>query len=310
MDQKERIMVRCTILFLFILSNILFAQSSFALSDQEYTNLLRTSVEFKIMDQVLGKDWKELMQLTKRDKQYQESLRADQRNWVKSERDRIAKEFMNYGISRDLAYAKAALARVNELAVPLYNARLSRQDQERGVGKADGAFAADQDDPYYYADHDTSRGAVIQSLCANASFAKLYAQHKRAGESKPSMASGYDDIVWRFAEKHEGGDLEPSEFCYITVHGKTMLMHWITPADPESVEVYILTEKTEKSFSARRKAVFENDVDWKFEEFQPKQISVSVSGNTMRIKGGITLMRTDASVNNAFPESFVNSYLK
>ncbi len=65
-----------------------------------------------------------------------------------------------------------------------------------------------------------------------------------------SYALNAGKTLWRFAGLHERGDIEPSEFCYVTFGNKNILMHWVTPGEPETFDIYRITKEKGNKFCA------------------------------------------------------------
>ena len=87
---------------------------AFALTDKEYRSMIRGSSEFAHADSELNKIWDILKDdLTGREFEKEKRLQSQ---WIKSGRDKYAKELLKTGeYSREEAYAAATWARVNEL---------------------------------------------------------------------------------------------------------------------------------------------------------------------------------------------------
>ncbi|MCR5258005.1 MAG: hypothetical protein K6E40_07585 [Desulfovibrio sp.] len=128
-----------------------------------------------------------------------------------------------------------------------------------------------------------------------------------------SYSAGYEKTLWRFAEKHEGGDIEPSEFCYVTFGSKNVLMHWITPAEPESVDIFTITKQSGNNFCAKAIDAYEVDRENdKLEKSTPSRDAIcgSFSGGKLVIKDWITLHKIDGDLRRAFPEALLNRYAR
>ena len=133
-------------LFSLVLAVALFPVSSaLALSDAEYTELSRTSPYFRDADNDLTQTWKETTaSLSPKDKK---KLLQEQRQWLKSERDKEAQDLMRQGIRKDCAYAKAIRSRIASLRAFAYYASLSPADKAAGNVKADSFFEDDFEIP-------------------------------------------------------------------------------------------------------------------------------------------------------------------
>ena len=133
------------ILFLFIFMG---NSPAFSLSEKDYQALLNNSPYFKEADKELSDTWKRVTaNLMPADKKF---LLADQRKWIKEERDAEAKELMERGFSKDCAYALVSRRRAGNLRVFEYNQNLSKEDQEAGRQRADD-FYYDEDEAAQFA---------------------------------------------------------------------------------------------------------------------------------------------------------------
>ncbi len=130
-----------------------------------------------------------------------------------------------------------------------------------------------------------------------------------------AYSSGYEHIVWRFAERHELGDLEPSEFCYLATNGKNVLVHSFSPGDPNTIDVYRITQKGRNNFSARlvETYIIEGNSIEREDLGSPDIINCSISGSTLVLKSAVSqlkMRKTDAYMDRAFPSTFIRKYLK
>ncbi len=135
-----------------------------------------------------------------------------------------------------------------------------------------------------------------------------------AAHAGPAFAAAYENVVWRFAERHEAGDLEPSEFVYLATNGKNVLVHSASPGDPESVDVYRVTGKTAGGFSASlaETYILENGRMDREDLGSSPRIRCSVSGSALTYKSAtsqLKMRRTDARMDRAFPAILVRRYL-
>ena len=68
-----------------------------------------------------------------------------------------------------------------------------------------------------------------------------------------SISKAYEEeVIWRFAEKHEYGDVEPTELAYISMDKNILLIHWKCAGDPESIEIYKINKKNKNSTCATK----------------------------------------------------------
>ena len=128
-----------------------------------------------------------------------------------------------------------------------------------------------------------------------------------------------DSVIWRFAEKHEAGDLEPSDICYVNIHKDLLVMHWKTASDPESVEVYKINKKGKNSFCASKINSYvpsENDPTTfviTHDEYitgNRRNICYKITKNKLVIHDWITLKKEKALIDAAFPQNIIQKYIK
>ena len=132
-------------IFLIFILFLCLPNITFALSDDEYRDLLATSTKFKNADAALSNHWKKIFKPLKgTQRQY---LLDEQRAWIIDERDEIAMQFMEAGLSREDAYTIATLRRIRELDYLNYYAHLS---QKTNAKKTIDDFLIDKDYPSYY----------------------------------------------------------------------------------------------------------------------------------------------------------------
>lgn len=114
-------------LFLVILFILGFGiHTAFALSEEEYQDLISSSPEFKEIDGKLGKVWEEVYaNLPEKDKNYNQ---RGQQEWEKKLRDEHAKNFIKQGMSKAEAYTKATQERINMLRIIEHNSKLDYED--------------------------------------------------------------------------------------------------------------------------------------------------------------------------------------
>lgn len=101
----------------------------FALSDSEYRALLDASQEFRSADQELQRTWNEVYGEVKGF--YKKKALADQRQWLKMERDAAAKKFMETGASKEESYVEAVRNRIDALRVLQYQFRAEQAEKNR-----------------------------------------------------------------------------------------------------------------------------------------------------------------------------------
>ena len=115
-----------------------------------------------------------------------------------------------------------------------------------------------------------------------------------------AQASNYEKVLWLSANGHEAGDNEPSDACYLTFHNDTMVMHWITMGDPESIDIYKITKKDKNSFCAT--PVGEYYIDGAVpnglekQESASKQVCGKFAGDRLVLKDWITLKRVKLKI--------------
>ena len=124
-----------------------------------------------------------------------------------------------------------------------------------------------------------------------------------------------ENIVWRFAEKHEYGDLEPSEFCYVCIHEGVLLMHWITPGDVETIDVYAVSGKDGNGFMARKKLTYVSGKRKRYVITNDQEITGGhgvihyvIAKDELSIQDWITLKKEEADIRNAFPDAILEKH--
>ena len=94
----------------------LFTGSAFALSDKDYKQMKKDSKIFNEADRKLGVVWRRIEnQVTKAAYSVFEMLKADQRDWIKSGRDKAARKYIKEGFDDDDAYTIATYERIGYL---------------------------------------------------------------------------------------------------------------------------------------------------------------------------------------------------
>lgn len=97
------------IIFGFLVTSLLLNVSAYALSDADYENLKSKSSEFAEADKRLGETWKKVR--ANLSEEANNSLRSEQRDWIKSGWDARANELMN---DNDLPKSQAYTQAINE----------------------------------------------------------------------------------------------------------------------------------------------------------------------------------------------------
>ena len=135
-----------SICILFLL--LLLPAIAHALSDADHKRLQQTCPAYVRADEELGKYWKSvLLKLTPQ--QRKEALNQ-QREWVRTGRDAMAREFMKAGLSFEDAYVRAIIRRIHELDALVYYQSMSKEDIARGAVKTDSYFLHEDDYPEYF----------------------------------------------------------------------------------------------------------------------------------------------------------------
>ena len=288
-------MFKACVSIMFILTTFL---PCFALTDAEYKQMSIESPEFKKADSDLLALWKNIMKTIKGD--FKKQILNEQREWVKSGRDKSANEFMAVGLNKNAAYTRAVIKRIHELQVVEYNMNLSQSEIDRGMARANGFYETEEDDPSFYLN---KKDLVNENNDNNDNSKK---------------------IIWRHASKHEPGDLEPSDFCYISIKDNTLLMHWKTAGDPETVDVYSINQNDGSFFCATKAKTYVPDDSNgnKFvitNDFMDYAINIcgKISGNELDLKqlklinnkpvldNWIILEKQEAYLQNAFPKQIL-----
>lgn len=90
-------------------------------------------------------------------------------------------------------------------------------------------------------------------------------------------------------------------------------MHWITPAEPESVDIFTITKQSGNNFCAKAIDAYEVDRENdRLEKSTPSRDAIcgSFSGGKLVIKDWITLHKIDGDLRRAFPEALLNRYAR
>ncbi len=92
---------------------VVLAGSAFGLSDKEYLKMKKNSRAFREADAFLTECYNECKDTLP----YSEfkKVQQEQREWLKSERDELARDFMDDGYSRTEAYTKVTEMRADDL---------------------------------------------------------------------------------------------------------------------------------------------------------------------------------------------------
>lgn len=127
-----------------------FPTYALALSDADHAYFLKHSPEYRQADAAMTQMWKKVFTPLK-GKKRQEMLDS-QRQWIRTYRDQIAEDFMEVGLSRPQAYARATFRRVNELRYLNYNLTM-----QSSASKPLDYFLDDTDYPSYYAKSNSNK---------------------------------------------------------------------------------------------------------------------------------------------------------
>ena len=100
-------------IYLSVLLVLILCTSAFALSNEEYYQLRKSSREFSRAERMLTRVWREVEE-TITEKEFA-ALQEDQALWVSSGRDVYAKRKMSEGVPQGKAYADTTLERVKFL---------------------------------------------------------------------------------------------------------------------------------------------------------------------------------------------------
>lgn len=93
-----------------------FSASAFGLSDKEYKRIKSSSKAFRDADRRLSQVWSRIKgKITRPAESAFEILKAEQREWIESERDKTAEKYITRGHDHDEAYALATDKRIEEL---------------------------------------------------------------------------------------------------------------------------------------------------------------------------------------------------
>ena len=92
---------------------LVFTVPAFALSDAEYLRMKKSSADFAEADEFLTDAYNNVKSVMSRSDFA--SIKEEQREWIKSGRDKAARAFMREGYSKMEAYTKATEERAEEL---------------------------------------------------------------------------------------------------------------------------------------------------------------------------------------------------
>ena len=99
-----------------LLLTAVLAGSAFGLSDKDYNRMRKESKVFREADRKLTSVWNRISdEITSPARSVFEVLKANQREWIKSERDKVAKKYMKEGLDDYNAYAIATYERIGYL---------------------------------------------------------------------------------------------------------------------------------------------------------------------------------------------------
>ena len=136
-------------------------------------------------------------------------------------------------------------------------------------------------------------------------------------------------VIWRFAGKHEYGDLEPSDFCYVAIKDNILLMHWKSLGDIETIGIYSINKKDANEFCATKTITYVADdskensyviTKDKVEIENGMKICGKISNNKLEIKqltkennketsfDWVTLDKEEAFLQYAFPKQILEKH--
>ena len=163
------------------------------------------------------------------------------------------------------------------------------------------------------------KGLLALSVAMALACAFLPAVPMGFAENAVQAEAGYGGVVWRYAAKHEEGDLEPSEFCYVTFNDEVLLMRWNSPYDPQSIGVYAVRGKNGNVIEANIIDYYELDENHNFARAgydKDETVTVAVNGQAIMVhakrpgfENKLQFNRTEAKVSGYFPEHFIRKYM-
>lgn len=131
-------------LALLVLAVILCAGDCLAISEKDFDELYKSSPELREADQTLNSTWKNVLGSIRQEDKAR--LLKMQKEWIKTERDVTAREYMDMGYTKACAYAKASRRWARTLEVYAHNSNLSQEDKDAGRIKDDDAFWTEDDE--------------------------------------------------------------------------------------------------------------------------------------------------------------------
>ena len=95
---------------------LVFSASAFGLSNKEYKRMRSSSKVFRDANRRLSQVWSRIKsKITRPAESAFEILKAEQREWIESDRDKTAEKYMTRSHDHDEAYAIATDKRIEEL---------------------------------------------------------------------------------------------------------------------------------------------------------------------------------------------------
>ena len=257
------------LLFLFV-----FPTVSFALSEAEHLYFLKNYPEYKKADKALNKYWKKFFTPLIGEKR--KEVLESQREWVKSNRDTLANEFMDVGLSRPEAYIRTTFRRINELRYLEYN--LSR---DYASTKPLDYFLDDTDYPSYYAKspRKTNNSSVQQS---NEDY-----HTKKIPQIDDSDIEDEDDIVVNYKKSHTQSE-----------NSRPNISSDITQKDYEPIETHYDTNPVAKLNAGD--AILElNQNSLRFDnKYKNKTINITGFIQDIQEENNLYVISVSGSVNN------------
>lgn len=244
-----------------LISLIIFPTFSHALSDAEYKEMIANYPDYKRADAELGRHWKKIFKPLKGEKR--KILLEDQREWVRSKRDEIAREFMEAGLSKAKAYERATIRRIHELDALIYN--LFHEDQP----KSDDFYFAETDYPEYFKEKGSKPQNVTPSKPKSPQVSKQDTNQPsgEAPQSKPTHKSEPESGTLPLKLKasaaiHEAeSNFQSFEAKY---KNKILTIQGVIAGMDEDNGTYILKVNTSEDSDSRKNIICK--IDNKFED--------------------------------------------
>ncbi len=134
-----------------------------------------------------------------------------------------------------------------------------------------------------------------------------------------ASSSTYEGAVWRFAEKHEYTDTEPSEFSYITFNNHALICRDNTPYGPKSISVYKVVDFRKNHIKAKIIAYFEEEENSGYTKAsfdKNEYLDIDINGKDMTVysktnssSNEYKYKRIEFNVIEFFPDFVLNKYL-